>query len=362
MDIISYGAASKVSKEEKHTRSDVLGEGVTSSFSTVEERIDNIGEKIGNVTKQADNLIIQNAVNIMKSHAKLNAIAQTKKYEMHNMIFDDLLDLSGIDIENSRNYSHDPVLGVITANSDCVIQTKPETTESPASKAMLIADEGVTGDSVVPPLTSNNQDGFEVIASSVFGGNYEGFQAFDGWKTTEGSGQNRWASKSGGLPAWLKIKLPSKVYLKSYAISSNPYSADSQQMNQNIKSWKFQGSNDDSNWVDLDEVAELDAWEFQETKEFNITNPGAYMYYRIYITKTFGSNIACIGEIELFQSKTGNVSHYSISCDSGESWEEIFPNILFNFQQRQNKLSDNVQLKIEIPEGVELLNYALTWT
>ena len=129
MDILSYGTASKASKEESNTRNKVLGEGVTGSFSTVKERIDNIDNAIGNVTKQADNLIIKNAVNIMKANAKLNAVAQSKKYEMNNMIFDDLLDLSGIDNEKSRNYTHDSVTGVITAGEECVIETKEEITQ-----------------------------------------------------------------------------------------------------------------------------------------------------------------------------------------------------------------------------------------
>jgi len=126
MDILSYGTASKADQEENKTRSDILGEGVEGSFSSMKERIDHIEQGIQGVTKQADKLIIQNAVNIMKSHAKLNAVAQSKKYRMYDMIFDDLLDLSGIDIVKSKNYIHDATLGEITAKENCVIETVQE--------------------------------------------------------------------------------------------------------------------------------------------------------------------------------------------------------------------------------------------
>lgn len=137
MDIISYSAASKVSNEEKYTRYDVLGEDIRKSFPTLKKRIDEIDKNIGKVTEQADRLIIQNAINIMKAHAKLNTIAKSKKYHMHDMIFDDLLDLSGIDVSKSKNYTHDAVIGSIKAEEDCIIYLNVIETEFIPSKAIF---------------------------------------------------------------------------------------------------------------------------------------------------------------------------------------------------------------------------------
>lgn len=137
MDVISYGAATQAGKEEKKTR-DLLGQDVKGSHSNVKERIDKIEKSIQAVVEKANKLIINDTINIMKANAKLNAIAKTTKYKMHNMIFDDLLDLSGIDTTKSSGYKHDAVNGLITGGT---IVTKVEDADTVPTKAILAIEE-----------------------------------------------------------------------------------------------------------------------------------------------------------------------------------------------------------------------------
>lgn len=146
MDIISYGLASKIAKQEKDTRENVLATGVEGSHPHVRERIDKLEEGVQGVVAQTDQLAVQDAVNIMKANAKLNAIAKTTKYKMHNMIFDDLLDLSGIDTPQSSGYAHDAATGEMTAAAaGGIIVTKAETAAAIPTKAILSVEESGSG-------------------------------------------------------------------------------------------------------------------------------------------------------------------------------------------------------------------------
>jgi hypothetical protein len=161
MDIISYGEASKVTQQMKRT-SALLGEGVQGSSASAKERIDLLQNGVEAVNSQANQMIVSDAINIMKAHAKVNAIAKTTKYKMHNMVFDDLLDLTGIDTSKSTGYSHNATLGLVSGLSNAVIQSKSETTEGTVVKVILAAevegsaqfsvsrDNGTTFESIEP--------------------------------------------------------------------------------------------------------------------------------------------------------------------------------------------------------------------
>ncbi len=140
MDVISYGAANKASKKERRTRHEILAEGVEGDYPNTKERIDDLEDGIESVNEKANKLIIQDSINIMKAHARLNAIAGSMKYKMYNMVFDDLLDLSGIDTSKSSEYTYDAVTGTITAGSNCVIETKEEVADSVPRKIILTVE------------------------------------------------------------------------------------------------------------------------------------------------------------------------------------------------------------------------------
>ena len=121
MDIISYSIASKAQKKTKDTDINVLGEGVQGIHPHTKSRIDNLEKAMQGVVSQANQLIVNDAVNIMKAHAKFNAVAQATRYQMHNMLFEDfltdenVLESDIIDTINSENYALDGVLGEISS-------------------------------------------------------------------------------------------------------------------------------------------------------------------------------------------------------------------------------------------------------
>ncbi|MEB2276885.1 hypothetical protein LAV82_22975 [Bacillus sp. ILBB4] len=168
MDIVSYGIGNKSAKEEANLRKDILGTGVEGAHPHVRARIDSLEEAIENVNSLANKLIINDAVNIMKAHAKLNAIANTTKYKMHNMIFDDLLDLSGIDTSKSSGYTHDTVNGSLKNGS---IVTKEEITDVIPSKVVLNVDESFQTSNITGKYYISRDNGItweQIIPNSLF--------------------------------------------------------------------------------------------------------------------------------------------------------------------------------------------------
>ncbi|HDR4861009.1 LamG domain-containing protein [Bacillus cereus] len=143
MDTISYGIANKAKDAESSLRNQTLSDGVEGKFMNVKERIDSLEKYLEGLSLRANKLIVHDAVNIMKAHAKLNSIAKTTKYNMQNMMFDDLLDASGIDADKSSGYSHDTQFGFIQSNSEapCIIETVAETVQSSPEKVILLAGE-----------------------------------------------------------------------------------------------------------------------------------------------------------------------------------------------------------------------------
>ena len=143
MEIISYGAASKVDKARKYTQEDVLGAGIKSSFPNMDNRIDSLQESVENITEYANEFIVQNTVNIMKSHAKLNALTKTSKYKMNNFVFDDLLDTVFINRSASTGMTHSTSDGSITLAANGKLITLAEAVSPMASKVILTVEADV---------------------------------------------------------------------------------------------------------------------------------------------------------------------------------------------------------------------------
>lgn len=112
MEITSFGLASKAANDLKSIRRD-MGSGVTGTYPNVKARLDQVEKDIEMAYKLTDEVIINNAINISKAESKINAYAKSMQFQMEQMIFDDLYDLSGIDLSLSSSYSHNYTAGTV---------------------------------------------------------------------------------------------------------------------------------------------------------------------------------------------------------------------------------------------------------
>jgi|WetSurSiteA1Bulk_404760.scaffolds.fasta_scaffold05608_2 hypothetical protein len=109
-----------------------------------------------------------------------------------------------------------------------------------------------------------------------------------------------WASSDGTLPAWIKIDLGAGVTKRigRYSIGRAGNDGGSAYITQ----WKLQGSNDDSNWTDIDSRTGETFSSPGQLRSFDVTSPlsyGEFRYFRVYITAR--ASWVTISEWELFE-------------------------------------------------------------
>lgn len=136
-------------------------------------------------------------------------------------------------------------------------------------------------------MTSDTTPSGEVKASSYYLGNHP-WRAFDRTLTS------RWLAS--GTTGWLQYQFSSPVAISKYTLLV-AYTT-----NVAPKNWQFLASNDEINWVVLDQRENVTDWVLDTKKEFIITpnNFTNYLYYRINITQNNGgANYVEIDEMEM---------------------------------------------------------------
>ncbi len=136
---------------------------------------------------------------------------------------------------------------------------------------------------LVPTLSSNSQDGYEVSASTQYDGGYAPFYAFDNNSGT------RWAAR-GQDESWLQVKMPSPMICNVVSIAAYVGGAP--------KDWSIQGSNDGEAWNTIEEFSDTVWTNDNEPQKFVFENETAYLYYRILISRCNGSWDLTISEIK----------------------------------------------------------------
>ncbi|EOO44533.1 discoidin domain-containing protein [Bacillus cereus] len=362
MDTISYGIANKTKDAESSLRNQTLSSGVEGKFINVKERIDSLEKYLEGLSLRANKLIVHDAVNIMKAHVKLNSIAKTLKYNMQNMMFDDLLDVSGIDAEKSKGYIHNPEQGSLIATEECVIETTTEELESIPSKLILIANvkeaSASSDKNLIPKMTSNITPSGEAFASNTNQGEKPHTSAYEAF---DGNVDSIWGANFvyGPDPSWIGYKFTGLTVIGKYTIKGEANSDSFHPV-----SWKFQGSINGKEYSDL-HLVEGTKFNKREKKEYILENRSAFKYYRLLITEISGEHtLPNIAEIEMMGAEipesTKNINYY-ISRDNGETWIAILPEELFIFDDKAHPKGKKLKLKIELPANVELENYSLTW-
>ena len=166
---------------------------------------------------------------------------------------------------------------------------------------------------IIPRLSSNAQDGYEVSASSQWDGGHAPFYAFDG------NTQSRWASSTSGQ-SWLQVKLPYAVAAQKFLLTARGDSS----LNQSPSHFIIQASNDGETWDDL--LEENTTWtSLGETQIFESNNETLYLYYRILILSNAGSSDACalsgfnMVVVEHNPSRDLNYYNYLVPTMSGDT-------------------------------------------
>ena len=141
----------------------------------------------------------------------------------------------------------------------------------------------IVNSALIPKMTSNTAPSGEVEASTYYDKSYP-YKAFDGSTSTS------WASNNVGAGSWIYYKFTTPKIAKKisiYCIGDN-----------SPKTFKIQGSNDNSNWTDISDILTI----LRSGDEYFNINPNedAYLYYRFYCVSSYTSSKCDIRKIQLY--------------------------------------------------------------
>jgi hypothetical protein len=149
---------------------------------------------------------------------------------------------------------------------------------------------------LIPEMTGNTSPSGVASASSAYGG---GGITPPWWAFAPIANNNGWITDNGqALPSWLAYQFATPQIVKVYRM--HPWDADTFPSRCPTE-WKFQASNDGSNWTDLDSQTGFTNWGYTQNRQFLLGNTKAYLYYRLYITNNGGNgytglrNLAMLG-------------------------------------------------------------------
>ena len=160
--------------------------------------------------------------------------------------------------------------------------------------------EGYTpGTDCVPQMTAATTGGVTVTDSGNLGIGYEGWRAFDHNSDT------RWGvNATSGV---LTVMLATAKIIAGYSIRArnDSYLIDSP------KAWTFEGSNNGTDWTILDTQSGVTSWSMNERKEFAVSSPASYLYYRLNISSNQSGTDTSVSEVELLEGIPYGFDYYA---------------------------------------------------
>jgi len=133
-------------------------------------------------------------------------------------------------------------------------------------------------------------------ADSANTGSFTAKNAFDGSTNTF------WETGS-PFPHWIMTDFgtyPKRVI--EYALQTGSHGKDGTDSTGRMpKDWRFEGSNDGSDWTVLDTQADRTDWKVNERRTYTCANPASFRYYRLYITAGVNTKILRLYEVEMME-------------------------------------------------------------
>lgn len=221
---------------------------------------------------------------------------------------------------------------------------------------------------LVPTMTSDTEPSGTVSSNSTAGSMQEPYRAFDGDTTTY------WTTANNvGNGSWLRYQFPEAKCIK--AITINTRFVSSLQM---LRSYKIQGSNDATTWVDLLEDS-LDNKDYGKILR-TFDNSNSYLYYQLlatsdsyFISSTFPHGNISLMELQFYEdvdivkdqdamSLIGKYDYCSNALLSNATWAEAIGNSEY-FEEVLNvkvpKMTSNTAPAGEVvTNGTTLTNYS----
>ncbi|MBL4669648.1 MAG: discoidin domain-containing protein [Flavobacteriales bacterium] len=180
---------------------------------------------------------------------------------------------------------------------------------------------------------------------------------------------NFWAAGFTGNN-YIGFDLKESIEIEAYSVTSND-----DVKGRDAKSWILQGSDDETNWLDIETITNFEFPERKQRFEFKLNQPTSYRYFRLLITENWGDGWLAIKEVEFAsfeyyempQFKNQNEAidlaptfyKYQIKDVNSSCFEEIIEikNIIVSLQPIEVSQNGNYQVQVNNPNP----NYTYHW-
>jgi len=171
---------------------------------------------------------------------------------------------------------------------------------------------------LIPEMTANNAPSGLASASTESGVNL----AWKAMNRTNVDAADCWMPTVQPIttPQWLEYDFGAgnAQTITSYSITTRAGFGDGSGSCNSPKDFKLQGSNNDTEWVDLDtQTAQFVTLISNQTVVYPFTNTTAYRYYRFYETDSNGDGNGYVGEFALFGEGGGSSATITVSSGVG---------------------------------------------
>ncbi|WP_425559148.1 Ig-like domain-containing protein, partial [Kistimonas scapharcae] len=164
------------------------------------------------------------------------------------------------------------------------------TNDAPVARA----DSPLSEDGFIPVLQSGNEQGYTITASGQLSDNFAAYQAFDQVNASETNNVNSWATQ--GSSGWLQVELPETTSILQYSMKGI-----AQTIGREPSEWQLLGSNDGVTFTVIDSRSAVTDWSPRETKQFTLSAPAEFRFFKIDITDNNGDSYTGLDEFQLYE-------------------------------------------------------------
>ena len=185
--------------------------------------------------------------------------------------------------------------GALDANKVLSIPFGVPPTAPVAGSVLLYADYVPSDQTLIPTMISATLPSGTASDSS----HYDNYS--EAWVALGAAGPHGWLNNGSAPPAWVEYQFPGPTQVTSYSL--RPWWADNYP-GRTPQAWTFEGSTDGSTWQTLDTQTAWDPPNPTDYFAFTVNSPGAYTYYRMYITANHGDTYTGLGGLRMFGAGT----------------------------------------------------------
>ena len=157
MDIISFTEANKTYRAESDMRSNKLTSNIKNGKPTLRVRLDELYASIAGKVGGADEVTRLSAINLIKEHEWIDTLMVQQAYKGSYLLFDNLMDTSGLDMSKSEWVNYQAQNKRIIATNDSsylALKAIPNSSDLGDSLHIVLSGEyyPISSDSLAPTL------------------------------------------------------------------------------------------------------------------------------------------------------------------------------------------------------------------